>query len=345
MTARMCREHLPAAQHGVVEMWRDHPQSRATWSRHGADNRLSHQLAYGNLATVAGERALGKTLHRLPGGIRQIFPRPLRETIRRSVGPFAPWEAGFTRSPPAARPGEVTGPPDFVGIGVQKAGTTWWWDLVNEHPGVFNREDVHKERHYFTRFAFEGFGLGEARSYQDWFPRPSGAVTGEWTPDYFSQPWVPPLLASAAPQARLLVILRDPVERFVSGLAHSDLAASDHLGNAATEAFVRGLYANPLRAWSEHFGADRMLVLQYEQCVADPAGELARTYAFLGLDTGFEPASVNRPRNPTAQKTSLHPDARRRLVELYSPDVEETMSLLPGLDIAMWHNFAQPPAR
>ena len=59
-----------------------------------------------------------------------------------------------------------------------------------------------------------------ARCITQWFPRPSGSLTGEWTPDYIQCSWVPALLAQAAPGTRLLVLLRDPVERFRSGLAH-----------------------------------------------------------------------------------------------------------------------------
>ena len=292
---------------------------------------------------VTRRSALGAALHRAPEAVRRLVPRALRDDLRRRVGPFAPWEAGFGRRAPAPGPGERTGPPDFVGIGVQKAGTTWWFGLVVAHPDAHHPATLHKERHYFAPFATHAFGEAERLGYHAWFPRPEGKVTGEWTPDYVYQRWVPPLLERAAPGARLLVVLRDPVERLVSGLAHSDLRPGSHLGTVSAEAVDRGFYAAALAPWAPAIDAGRVLVLQYERCVADPGAELARTYRFLGLDDGFRPRRLSEPASPTHKehkdKVALDPDARRRLVELYRPDVERLVALVPDLDLALWPGF------
>jgi hypothetical protein len=256
------------------------------------------------------------------------------------VGPFAPWEAGFTHVAPAPGAGEEPGPPDFVGIGVQKAGTTWWFELITAHPDVARRPTFHKERHYFAPFATATFDSEQVLGYHRWFPRRDGQKTGEWTPDYIYQPWVPPLLERAAPQARLLVIVRDPVERFVSGLTHSHLVPGSHRGTVVAESVGRGFYASALRRWAPALDAGRVLVLQYERCVADPASELARTYRFLGLDDAFRPEGMARASSPTrTEKVALDPDARRRLVDLYAPDVAELVGLVPDIDLARWPNF------
>ncbi|MBA3795881.1 MAG: hypothetical protein H0X20_01485, partial [Chloroflexi bacterium] len=49
-------------------------------------------------------------------------------------------------------PGFVIGPPDFVGVGAQKAGTTWWFRLIEAHPGVYQSPDQRPELHFFDRF-------------------------------------------------------------------------------------------------------------------------------------------------------------------------------------------------
>jgi len=51
--------------------------------------------------------------------------------------------------PPPPPPGFVTGPPDFVGVGAQKAGTTWWFRLIEAHPGVYHDPDQRPELHFF----------------------------------------------------------------------------------------------------------------------------------------------------------------------------------------------------
>jgi hypothetical protein len=292
---------------------------------------------------VALRTALGKALYGVPEGVRRVLPRGLRDAVRLRIGPFAPWEAGFASaplSPPPVGPGEEVGPPDFVGIGVQKAGTTWWYGLIVAHPGVAQRAGLHKERHYFAPYATRAFSPEDVDGYHQWFPRPKGALAGEWTPDYMYQPWVPPLLAKAAPEAQLLVMVRDPVERYVSGLTHSGVVPGSHLGTVVTEAVDRGFYAAGLRRWGQWLAAGRVLVVQYERCVAFPAEELARTYRFLGLDDGFCPPDVRRASSPTRRpKVTLDADARKRLVDLYRTDVAELAALVPDLDLGLWPNF------
>ena len=58
----------------------------------------------------------------------------MRAVLLHARGDYAPWEDGFDFTPPALLPGESVGPPDFVGVGFQKAGTSWWYELVVDHP-------------------------------------------------------------------------------------------------------------------------------------------------------------------------------------------------------------------
>lgn len=275
-----------------------------------------------------------------------MVPAPLRDSVRRRFGPFAPWEAGYRDVTAPAFAGEVVGPPDFVGIGAQKCGTSWWFELMVSHPGLFHHDEVHKELHFFARFALDSFGPTDVERYHSWFSRPAGLLTGEWTPDYFVQPWVPALLALAAPDARLVVILRDPVERFVSGVTHSDIELSTHLGLVLSDGFRQGMYASSLVHWLGHFSKERILVLQYERCLADPIGQITRTYRFLGVDHRFRPPALERRVSPTTRpKTHLSRSARDRLAELYAQEVKQTMALVPDLDLDLWPNFSESAKR
>ena len=266
---------------------------------------------------------------------RRLSPRT-RTALLHRAGTYAPWEDGFDYTPPALGPGETVGPPDFVGIGVQKAGTSWWYELIADHPGVTARPDLHKERHYLSHFGTEPFGSAEIERYHGWFPRRPGTITGEWTPDYLAYPWVAPLLARAAPDARLLVILRDPVERFRSGLSFrlSQGALADE--STVADAVRQGFYAQSLRRFLVHVDRRQMLVLQYEACSRDPAGQLAATYRFLGLDESHRPRSLRTEVNATATKRALDPEAGRRLAGLYADDLDDLYSLFPHLDRSLW---------
>ena len=280
------------------------------------------------------------------GGVRRIavpaftkLPVAVRRSILHALGRYAPWEDGFDPIPPRAERNEVTGPPDFVGIGAQKAGTTWWYDAICAHPDVYARHDIHKERHFFGRYAIRPFGPAECSLYHQWFPRPSGRLTGEWTPDYIQCSWVPALLAQAAPRTRLLVLLRDPVERFRSGLAHQRRDRRPLTVEAYQDALSRGFYHDALRQWTAYFSPAQILVLQYERCMADPDGQLARTYRFLGLDP-IAVAGMEERVNATTHPLDLEEGTRRRMVELYEPDVRALLKQFPDLDLGLWPNFS-----
>jgi hypothetical protein len=269
-----------------------------------------------------------------------LLPFGARRAVLHRFGRFAPWEPGFDTTPPALGPGEHPGPPDFVGIGAQKAGTTWWYSLIAAHPGVTSRSDIHKERHFLSRFGAEKFTSADIDRYRGWFPRRDGTISGEWTPDYLSCPWVAPLLSRAAPRARLIVMLRDPVERFGSGLAHQLANGAKMTHETVSVAVDRGFYFRHLSWWEKYFSSDDMLVLQYETCSSDPRAQLMRTYRFLGLDDTFVPPELAGRVNSTAKGAPVDDDVARRLAEVYSQDVAALTERFGDLDISLWKNFA-----
>jgi hypothetical protein len=268
------------------------------------------------------------------------LPVGLRARVLHRSGRFGPWEQGFDFTPPGLAPGEHAGPPDFVGIGVQKAGTTWWFDLVTCHPSIFSRSDIHKERHFFDRFGTAPFGPDDVDRYHGWFPRRAGTVTGEWTPDYFHYPWTPELLRRAAPDTRLLLLLRDPIERLRSGLAHQRRTGVPADTMSLSDAVQRGFYDQGLRRWTEAFDPDRMLVLQYERCALEPASELRRTFRFLGLDDEVPVAVPPRTPSGPGEGPPTDRDVVRRLVALYEDDVVALARRCPQIDLTLWPNFA-----
>jgi hypothetical protein len=280
---------------------------------------------------------------KLPPEIHEAVPAELRTMLRHRLRHYYPFEVDFDhRRTPVLEPGEVTGEPDFVGIGVQKAGTSWWFQLIIQHPDVSHRASIHKERHFFGRFGAEAFEQADVDAYARWFPHRAGTKTGEWTPDYFYQAWVPPLLARAAPQAKFLLILRDPVQRFRSGLASQVRNGATHVGSTQAAALDYSLYAEAYRRWTACMPADQIMVMQYEACVANPAAELKRTYEFLGLDASFVPPDLLREVNKTVEaKAALPEDALSRLESVVGPDIGELAVLLPFLDLTLWPSAAR----
>jgi Sulfotransferase domain len=249
--------------------------------------------------------------------------------------------------PPACPEGWRTGPPDFVGVGAQRSGTTWWHRLISVHPGVCFERDVHrKEVHFFDTLA-ERTRLSddEIETYGRHFPRPADdGVVGEWTPDYMHYPWVARQLAQAAPDARVLVLLRDPVDRYASGFARASRIAAEK-GMTGMEAKLaerhieRGLYFEQVSRFLEVYPRERVLVLQYEACSARRDEQLKRTYAFLGIDPGLGPPEDQlATREP--RERSLTAAERERLAAVFAPDMRRLVELLPELDVSLWPSVA-----
>lgn len=241
--------------------------------------------------------------------------------------------------PPRCPPGWRVGPPHYVGIGAQKAGTSWWNRLIWRHPDVVNAGGAPKELHFFDRSWEQAFGDEDVQRYHRHFPVPEGKVAGEWTPGYLIDFWAPELIARAAPQARVLVLLRDPLERFRSGLTHQLATSRQPLGPRDIQgAFQRGLYAPQLRRLLAAIPAERVWVGQYEACRAEPAAQLARTFEFLGLAPHeLGAAELEAEVNPTTSR-KFEPSAalRASLLEGFAPDMAQLPELVAGLDLALW---------
>lgn len=242
------------------------------------------------------------------------------------------------RHPPTCPDGWTVAPPDFVGLGAQRSGTTWLYSLVAAHPDV--QGDATKELHYFHRFWNQPFTDADARTYARFFPRPPGRIAGEWSPGYLAHFWVPPLLARAAPDAKLLVSLRDPVERYRSGVVL--LSETRRPGPAAASAAFRlGCYGLQLEHLLSYVARDRLHLVQFEACTKDAGTEIGRIYEFLGLDPTFRPEGIDRPVNAArARKDDLSADTRAALVDAYTPDVRRLLTLGLGIDVTRWPNFA-----
>lgn len=252
--------------------------------------------------------------------------------------------------PPECPEGWTVGAPDFVICGTPKSGTTRWRSLIAAHP------DVHmaaQELHFFDDIAGRWIDPDDIALYHQFFPRPQGGIAGEKTPAYLSFFWMARMLVEAAPDTKLIVSLRDPVDRYLSARMFAERTRERALADGVkpgrferdtvVQCFERGEYARHMRWLFATFPPDRIMVLQFEACLAEPHEQLRRTYEYLGL-APFEPGPEHFERqvNPT-QKSPLGETEPERLAlirELYRPDVLQLKELVPELDLSLWRNFA-----
>ncbi|PAP77155.1 sulfotransferase family protein [Rubrivirga marina] len=220
--------------------------------------------------------------------------------------------------------------PDFLILGAPKCGTTALWHYLDAHPEV-TMASV-KEPRFFTR---QGGGLARGEV-NDQMPRAGtydrgsewydglfahaapGSSRGEASTVYCVAPDAPDLIHSNAPDVRLVLMVRDPVDRMYSHYwqerkagwdpgPFADLVASGHPRARYYEAASH--YADTVERYLAHFGRDQLLVVAKEDLDADPASALTRIQRHIGVDPTFRPPTLGRRFN--VQRVPRFPALRR----------------------------------
>jgi hypothetical protein len=252
--------------------------------------------------------------------------------------------------------------PDFLIVGAQRAGTTSLYSYLAAHPAVLPA--LKKETLFFTNYYHKGAGW-----YRTHFPLASRTrqvggvrrpqrVTGEASPYYLFHPLAPTRAAQIVPRARIIALLRDPVERAYSHYHHEVAMGFETLsfeeaidreeerlsgeeakilsdGRYCSLAYqnysylTRGIYVDQLERWVQCFGREQLLVLNSEDLQHDPARVAARTAQFIGLppwDLGeyrrYHQAGYQAMEAETRERLRAHfAPHNRRLYEFLGTDL------------------------
>lgn len=184
--------------------------------------------------------------------------------------------------------------PTYVGIGAQKCASTWLHRILEEHPEVGVPEE--KEINFFSFHYDHGF---------EWYERhfagaEAARAKGEISPSYFCEPSVPERLARYSPDAKILLSLREPVERALSNHRHEvrtghltgpDLSFERGLRNNPMY-IEQGLYATHLGNWLRHFPMTQIFVLLMEDVETDPVAVSQAVYRFVGVNADYQPVGL-----------------------------------------------------
>lgn len=192
--------------------------------------------------------------------------------------------------------------PSFVCIGAPKCATTWLFGCMLEHPGVFLPD--FKEVNFFTVCRWgDDYERRGVDYYTGLF---AGAqpdqVIGDFSPNLLQDPYAPERLKALLPDARLIVMIRNPIARSRSHyhyvrnrsphLPYSlrdvlDDPSRDHAGYLS-----QGLYGEQLEHWLGYFARDRFLVLTTEDVRESPEAAFRRACEHVGIDASYEPAAL-----------------------------------------------------
>lgn len=202
--------------------------------------------------------------------------------------------------------------PNFLVIGAEKAGTTWLYARLAEHPDVYvpDTKEIHyfneydsnlNPRDHFTRHGADWY----ARFFQE---RTNQSAIGEVTPMYLCDGQAPSRIASVYPDIKLVVVLRNPVDRFTSHFWMASMKGH-HQGEIAAaaqgedERFVkRGNYAEQLDGYYGLFPSEKIKVFIFEEMIANPEEALDELAQFLGVRSeGFREANHHEVENGAAR--------------------------------------------
>lgn len=173
----------------------------------------------------------------------------------------------------------------FVGIGAQKSASTWLYDTLGQLPDTFVSDP--KELDFFTAYFDRGYEW-----YERFFAKANGARwRGEVSPSYFISSDAPKRVFDYNPGMRILVTLRDPVDRAFSNHLHEVRAGHVSGSNLDFDAALennplyrhQGLYARHLENWLTVFPRDQVLVTFQEDVKRDSLSQTQRLAGFLGL--------------------------------------------------------------
>jgi len=234
---------------------------------------------------------------------------------------------------------EKRGLPDFLVIGAMKAGTTSFFHYLSQHPQIL--PSIKKEVRYFDK----QYEKPEAW-YRAHFPLRSqlidGCITGEATPIYLFNPRVPQRIKRHCPDAKLIILLRNPTERAISHYFHikrrqkADLQIGECLvreddrfrralekDDLQSDGFrqalkPRGLYAEQIRRYLDLFPRDKMHFVFSERMFENPSHELKRVFAFLGVSESFVPKDL-KPRNVSSIREDVAPEIYGKLDRFFAP--------------------------
>jgi hypothetical protein len=265
---------------------------------------------------------------------------------------------------------------DFLIIGATKSATTWLQQSLQSDPAVCMPDP---ELHFFSRFHDRG-----PEWYFRQFPdKRAGQLVGEKSNSYLDTPAAPPRVHTLLPHAKLVAQLRNPVERAYSdycmlyrrGEVGRDIDSYLDIRKGSPGRFLAGgLYFEQLQAYYDLYPKDQLLVLFFEDMVAQPAAQLNRVRGFLNLPAAeaaqpiaekvkdrSEPMMGPRLRklmkplkplvrplrkNPVFEAARsvlagqisyppFTPELRSRLADFYAADVARLGSLI-GRDLSGW---------
>lgn len=237
--------------------------------------------------------------------------------------------------------------PDFLIIGAQKGGTTSLYDYLIQHPDISSA--FRKEVHFFDKNYDRGISW-----YKSFFPfREKVGITGEASPFYLYHPLVPKRVKEELGNIKLIVLLRDPVQRtfshykmekrrgiekhsFQEALEMEEQRLKEGEGKLLSGKFShnhqffsyldRGKYADQLERWFEIFPRENIYIAKSESFFSDPQSTYNEVLHFLGLEP--KGAIEFTPLNTDKSRTKIPKENMQFLNQYFQTENKKLVNLI-----------------
>jgi hypothetical protein len=192
---------------------------------------------------------------------------------------------------------------DFICIGAQKSGTSWLYNVLYESEELYLPR---KEIHFFSK----NLCLKNVEWYDKLFSaKKSNQLAGEFSTTYLSSTSAPRLIYEYNPNCKFILILRNPVDRAISGLINDIKAGKINLNNKSANDFLdqnstyinNGMYGKYLKKYLEYFPTKNFLILDYDDIKNRPLELISYVCEFLTIkkfDSNSTFKIINQQRIP-----------------------------------------------
>ncbi len=228
--------------------------------------------------------------------------------------------------------------PNFLIIGVKKGGTTSIYHYLIQHPQILPaiKKEIDFWSFYFHR------GLDWYRAHFPAIPESEKFLTGEASPSYFDAPDIPARLFHFFPKIKLIVLLRNPVDRTISNYYHEVRSNAENMSveeviNSRLEKLIKissslvkekdywnyqgdyiasSVYLDWLKKWLNIFPREQLLILPSEEFYSDPKTTMKQVFNFLGLQ---DYQIQNYPKLNSGSYSSISESLRQKLNDYFQP--------------------------
>jgi len=235
----------------------------------------------------------------------------------------------------------------FIIVGAQRSGTTYLYNILNEHPEICMARPVFPEPKYFMNKSINELDITEY--YKKYFSHciSNNHVLGEKSTSYYEREESAQLISALLPDCKIIYLLRNPVDRAISnyffslnnGLENRSLEEV-FIDNVAPPPVIdntvsvnpfdyhsRGEYEKHLIIYLKYFKKEQLKVLVFEDFIGN-IKKIQKLYNFLNADNNFCPSGIKRIVRPSKKAHNIPNNVIFRLVEHYRESLSSLEELL-----------------